>query len=149
MINKQMKIQILFLFCALLSFKGFGQSKVIWNFSYNSETKTIEIEATIAEGWHLYSQHVDNEIGPVPTSFVFKENKQVKFIGKVTEPTPIQKYDETFEAMLDFFEGKVVFSQRISPKGDATIEGVVTYMLCNDTMCLPPTDEKFTIQIKK
>jgi len=90
---------------------------------------------------------VDNEIGPVPTSFSFESDDKVKLIGKVTEPAPIQKYDENFEAMLDFFEGKVIFSQRISVKEPTVIKGVVTYMLCNDTMCLPPVDEEFTIEI--
>lgn len=142
-----MKIQAIILFILLFAYQGFSQSKIQWNFSYDSESKSMNMEATIADGWHLYSQHVDNEIGPVPTSFLFDENDQIKLIGKVNEPTPIQKYDETFEAMLDFFEGKVVFQQRLSPKESTTINGVVTYMLCNDTMCLPPTDEKFSIQI--
>lgn len=143
-----MKIQALLLFVLLIAYQGFSQTKIQWVYSYNEETKSLEMEATIADGWHLYSQHVDNEIGPVPTSFLFEENAEVKMIGKVNEPTPIQKYDETFEAMLDFFEGKVVFQQRLTPKESTTVNGVVTYMLCNDTMCLPPTDEKFSIQIK-
>lgn len=143
-----MKIQALLLFVLLIAYQGFSQTKIQWVYSYNEETKSLEMEATIADGWHLYSQHVDNEIGPVPTSFLFEENQEIKLIGKVNEPTPIQKYDETFEAMLDFFEGKVVFQQRLTPKESTTVNGVVTYMLCNDTMCLPPTDEKFSIQIK-
>lgn len=144
-----MRFQLTFLFLCFVSFLGFGQSKIQWTYTYNSVQKTIEIQAKIADGWHLYSQHVDNEIGPVPTSFLFEENKQVKLIGKVTEPTPIQKYDENFEAMLDFFEGQVVFSQRLTVKGNTTVKGTVTYMLCNDTMCLPPIDESFTIEITK
>jgi thiol:disulfide interchange protein DsbD len=121
----------------------------MWNFAYNQESKTVEIQATLADGWHLYSQDVDNEIGPVPTSFTFESNNDLKLIGKVTEPSPIQKYDENFEAMLDFFEGKVVFSQRVSVKESTELKGFVTYMVCNDTQCLPPTDENFTITITK
>lgn len=143
----QMRIQLLFFFLLIISSFGFSQTKIQWTYSYNSELKTIEIQAVIADGWHLYSQHVDNEIGPVPTSFSFENNDKIKLIGKVTEPAPIQKYDENFEAMLDFFEGKVVFNQRISVKEPTVLKGVVTYMLCNDTMCLPPVDEEFTIEI--
>lgn len=144
-----MRIPLIVLFFVLLSFFGISQSKIQWIYSYNSEEKTVDIQVNIADGWHLYSQHVDNEIGPVPTNFVFEENPHVKLIGKVTEPTPIQEYDENFEAMLDFFEGKVVFSQRVSVKSATTLKGVVTYMLCNDTMCLPPVDEQFSIEITK
>jgi len=147
MIKMQMRIQLLFFFLLFISSLGFSQTKIQWSYSYNQELKTIEIQAVIADGWHLYSQHVDNEIGPVPTSFTFENNDKVKLIGKVTEPAPIQKYDENFEAMLDFFEGKVIFSQRISVKEPTVLKGVVTYMLCNDTMCLPPVDEEFTIEI--
>ena len=125
----------------------FGQSKVAWSTTYNQETKAIEINAEISAGWHLYSQHVANDVGPVPTLFTFEENKDLKFVGKVNEPAPIQKYDETFEAMLDFFEEKVTFQQRVSVKKKTTVNGTVTFMVCNDTMCLPPTDVKFSIEI--
>jgi thiol:disulfide interchange protein DsbD len=126
---------------------SFGQSKIQWSYSYNKDQKAIEIQAVISDGWHLYSQHISNEIGPVPTSFLFNENAQIKLIGQVTEPLPIQKYDENFEAMLDFFEGKAIFSQRLSVKEATIVSGSVTYMVCNETMCLPPTEELFTITI--
>lgn len=139
--------KVLIIFLIFISTLSFGQSKIQWGYSYNKEQKAIEIEATIADGWHLYSQHINNEIGPVPTSFLFTENTQIKLIGQVTEPLPIQKYDENFEALLDFFEGKVVFIQRVVTKGNTTISGSVTYMLCNETMCLPPIEELFEIPI--
>lgn len=149
MFQKQMKVQLFLLFSVFLALSALGQSKIQWGYSYNESNNTIEIKAVIAEGWHLYSQHVANDIGPVPTSFVFDPSNEIKLIGKVTEPTPIQKYDENFEAMLDFFENEVVFTQRVAVKKDSSMSGTVTYMLCNDTMCLPPVDEKFTIEIKK
>lgn len=145
---KQMNSKLLIIFFIFFISIGFGQSKIQWSYSFNQEQKAVEIQATIADGWHLYSQHINNEIGPVPTSFLFTENSQIKLIGQVTEPLPIQKYDENFEAMLDFFEGKVIFSQRVSTKGYSTIKGSVTYMICNETMCLPPTEEFFSIEIK-
>ena len=51
--------------------------------------------------------------------------------------------------MLDFFEGKVLFTQRLSVKESTTVQGTLTYMLCNEVMCYPPVDEKFTITITK
>jgi thiol:disulfide interchange protein DsbD len=144
---KQMNNKLFTIFLTFVSTLNFGQAKIQWDYSYSKEKKAIEIQATLADGWHLYSQHISNEIGPVPTSFLFSENSQIKLIGQVTEPLPIQKYDENFEAMLDFFEGKVLFSQRITTKGSTTIKGSVTYMVCNETMCLPPTEELFSIPI--
>ncbi len=144
-----MKIQTILLILLLFTFNGFGQSKIQWESSYDSESESVFFTAKIADGWHLYSQHISNEIGPVPTSFYFENSASFKLIGEVTEPKPIQKYDETFEAMLDFFEGKVVFQQSIAAKKETIVSCSVTYMLCNDSMCLPPNEEKFTIYITK
>jgi thiol:disulfide interchange protein DsbD len=144
-----MRLSILFVLFTLLSFTGFSQKEISWNVTYNSENQTIEFTASIAKGWHLYSQHIDDGAGPVPTSFTFNELNGVKLKGKVEEPESIQKFDQTFEATLNFFEGKVTFIQQISKstKNASTIKGTITYMLCNDTMCLPPVDVPFTIEI--
>jgi thiol:disulfide interchange protein DsbD len=138
---------------ALILFSGFtlfAQSqKVKWDYSYDSENKVVHLKATLAEGWHLYSQHIANDIGPVPTTFTFDQNSSVKLVGKVDEPKPIQKYDENFEALLDYFEVEADFTQRVSFKSETTLSGTVTFMACNATMCLPPVDEKFTIELTK
>jgi len=148
MLNKKISLQLYIL--AVLSFfnTAFGQDKIHWEFKYDNSRKMLEMKAEIAEGWHLYSQHVANQIGPVPTQFTFEPVEGINLIGVVVEPTPIQKYDENFEAMLDFFEGKVVFTQRVSTEKSGELKGKVTYMVCNDTMCLPPTDQEFIITIK-
>ncbi len=128
---------------------SYAQEKIEWTYTFDKEKSAIELQAKLEEGWHLYSQHVQNDIGPVPTAFTWKENDQVKFIGRVIEPTPIQKYDETFEAMLDFFEGNVTFTQRVSVKKDTEVHGSITYMICNSTMCYPPVDKEFAIVLSK
>ena len=104
--------------------------------------------ASIAEGWHLYSQFISNDIGPIPTSFTFTENEFVSISGKVSEPKAIQEYDENFEATLDFFKEKVTFTQKALAKQTTVEEIIITYMVCNETMCLPPIDQKFTVEIK-
>lgn len=137
----------LVVFSLFISILAHAQQTIAWNFSYNKETKVLELSADLADGWHLYSQHIANDVGPVPTSFQFEENKAIKLIGKVNEPIPTQEYDENFEAMLDFFEDQVIFTQRISVKKDTTVKGFVTFMMCNKTMCLPPSDQHFSIEL--
>lgn len=136
------------LYFFLFTFLSFSQEKVTWTNTYNQKTKNIEMTASISEGWHLYSQFVSNEIGPIPTSFKFTENELISFSGKVTEPKPIQEYDENFEATLDFFKDKVMFTQKAVAKQTTVEEIIITYMVCNETMCLPPIDQKFTVEIK-
>lgn len=126
---------------------SFSQKKVEWSYNFNSSTKVIEMKAQMADGWHLYSQHVANDIGPVPTTFNFEPSSSCKLIGKVDEPKPIQEYDENFEALLDYFEGEVIFSQRVSLKKNTSLYGTVIYMACNATQCLPPVDERFIIEL--
>lgn len=140
--------QILFFVFLFFALNTFSQEKVSWTTNYNPKTKSVEITATIAEGWHLYSQYISNEIGPVPTAFKFTENPLVTLKGKVSEPKPIQEYDENFEATLDFFKEKATFLQEIVVKSSTQLEVIITYMVCNDVMCMPPVDQKFVIEIK-
>lgn len=140
--------RLLFLFTVLLFSKlSVAQDRVTWTFSYNKESGHFEAKAEIAEGWHLYSQHIDNELGPVPTSFTFEENADLKLVGKVREPESIKEYDENFEGELNFFKEEVVFTQKIKASKSTELKGSVMFMVCNDTMCLPPTDKEFTVRI--
>lgn len=141
--------KLLFLLPVLLfGFNLSAQERVKWDFKYDTSKKEVVITAVISDGWHLYSQHINNTIGPIPTSFTFEENPHVVYAGKVIEPTPIHEYDENFEADLDFFKSKVVFTRKVTKaKSGETIKGYVTFMVCNEVMCLPPVDYDFTIQI--
>ena len=135
---------ILSIFC---TFSLFGQDKVHWEFSYNEESSSLVMKADIEEGWHLYSQVIDNEIGPVPTQFEFAESENYILEGSTVEPEPIKEYDQNFEGDLSFFKSQVEFTQKIKNIDASSVDGVVTYMVCNDTMCMPPVDVEFTITI--
>lgn len=141
-----MKHAFILLF-TLLSYIGVAQEVVEWEFDYNADTEMLEMKATILPGWHLYSQELSNEIGPVPTSFTFEESEDVELIGKVKEPESEKAYDENFEGELNFFKDEVVFTQQVNAKDGVTVAGTVTFMVCNDRKCLPPTDLNFEITI--
>ncbi|NRA10349.1 MAG: hypothetical protein HRT57_00165 [Crocinitomicaceae bacterium] len=132
-----------------LSILSFGQEKVSWDFSFDKETSSISIDANIEEGWHLYSQNLENEFGPIPTNFEYITNESYKIVGTTVEPTPIKEYDENFEGDMHFFKDKVSFVQKVENISATSINGVVTYMVCNDVMCMPPVDLEFTVSIKE
>lgn len=142
------KSVILFFLFSLSQF-AFSQEKVTWSYHYDKSSEELVMEATIAEGWHLYSQNINEGIGPVPTSFEFKENPAVKIIGKTIEPESIREYDENFEGELNFFKKQVAFKQKMKIFSSTSVKGVVTYMICNETMCLPPKDVEFIVSINK
>lgn len=136
--------------CVLLSLSTsqlIAQEKVDWTYVYNPVSKTIEAKAVIAEGWHLYSQHIANEIGPIPTSFEFQDNPKVKFVGETVEPESIKEYDPNFESQINFFKDEVTFVQKVKFEEPTEVVGMVRYMVCNDERCMPPVDELFRISI--
>lgn len=140
---------ILIIFTFLVTFLSYGQNKVQWNFGYDSESSSLVMTANIEDGWHLYSQVIDNEIGPIPTEFEFVKNENYVLVGSTVEPEPIHEYDQNFEGDLSFFKTEAVFTQKIENVSASAIEGVVTFMVCNDEMCMPPVDIEFTITINE
>jgi len=143
-----MSVKVFCILLVLVPFSLMAQKPVHWTWNYEASTHEIQFKVELSEGWHVYSQHIKNDVGPVPTQFVFEKTSGIELIGEVTEPTPVQKYDENFEATLDFFEKEAVFTQKI--KGSSgEVKGTITYMVCNETMCLPPVDLPFLIALDK
>ena len=98
-------------------------------------------KATIEEGWHLYSQEVPED-GPIPTTFSFDtSNENFSLIGKTLEEKGHTVNDPVFEMKIKFFENSAIFKQRVKTTSDInTINGVVEFMVCDDTKCLAPTE---------
>ncbi len=136
-------------FLISLSFESYSQEKVLWSYHYDETNEELVLDAQIADGWHIYSQLINEGIGPIPTSFTYFENSDVKLIGKTIEPESIREYDENFEGELNFFKENATFKQKMKVSTSTSVKGVITYMTCNDTMCLPPKDVEFVITINK
>ena len=131
--------------------KGEDIPTVLWEFSLRkvSDETLLVMTAHIQNGWHIYSQFTP-EGGPIPTSFSFEENKGYTMEGKVKEPEPEKHYDPNFQLDVWYFSNKAEFTQKIKlkDKNISSVKGTVTYMVCNDQMCLPPVDVPFEIKLK-
>lgn len=139
-----------FLFLAVfISFASFSQEKVQWTFDFNQDSSYILLHAKMSEGWHVYSQFVAPDAGPVPTEFEFQNNPNVRLIGGVKEAVPVKIYDTNFGAEVLYFGGETVFKQKIELKKTTILKGNVVYMVCNDEICLPPTEKQFEIKLTK
>lgn len=143
-----MKFSIL-LFSLFLSTRLLAQSEITWTGSFDKANGKALIQAKFAEGWHVYSMHVDEMSGPVSTKIELLENPSVKMESPVVEPQPIESYDANFEATLQYFEKSVTFEQKLSVLEPTELKYLVTYMICNDVMCYPPVDEVVQIGILK
>ncbi len=121
---------------------------VTWEASYNEETSSIELEATIQKNWVIYSQHTPPD-GPIPLEIEFEKEEGVEFVGKIQElDEPIKELSKMFDMEVIKFKDSASFSQAIKLSSDsAVIKGSVTFMTCDNEKCLPPKTVPFEVKI--
>lgn len=104
--------------------------------------------ATIDHPWHLYSQHIDDINGPMPTEFLFDKKDGLELMGAVQEPDPITEYEEVFEMEVSYFSDSVTFRQAFKNTGGLqTLTGSVGFMTCDDTRCIFPDPVPFELSL--
>ncbi len=149
-----MKLKILLvLFCALFISSG-SHAQILTPVKWTSSCNKVEegvydiiLSAKIDKGWNIYSQNI-KQGGPVPSALHI--DTEVELIGKVQESS--SKIEEGFDAIFEMdlvkLKKDAKYVQRIRVKsGITTIKGYMSYMTCDDTKCLPPTDEDFSINL--
>lgn len=149
-----MKKGLLLFGSVMVTLLTFAQIKapVQWSFSskkIDGATYEVYLTAKIEEDWHIYSQSTP-EGGPVPTSISFSKNPLATPIGTIKEIGKLEKhFEQLFGVEVKQFSDKVEFVQRIAVKPGikTAITGTVTFMVCNDHECLPPTKREFTIAL--
>jgi hypothetical protein len=142
-----MKITLPFLFTICVFSNLFGQNEVTWKQSFDNQKSTLIVKAELKEGWHLYSQHIDEYAGPVATSFSFSESKDLIAVGRTLESESVLVYDANFESEVAYFNKKASFFQVFEVKNTTLLTTTITFMVCNDVMCLPPEDIELSMQI--
>jgi thiol:disulfide interchange protein DsbD len=154
-----MRIRIILLTIALFFYSVLQLSAEIlepvkWTYSINylpnNEAELI-ISAKIDKGWHLYSQVLSTDEGPVPTSFNYKKGEGYQLIGKVKEGKPITEKEPVFDNMeLSYFANSATFKQKIKINSDKDflVKGNLEFMVCNDKQCLPPDIVDFVFNVK-
>lgn len=106
------------------------------------------LQANIEQDWHLFSTN-QKPMGPLKTTFTFSKSSTYAVIGKVEEPAPITKFDETFKVYIMYFEKEVIFEQKLVLKSaDVLVKGKIEFMACNESQCLTPEQVEFSIPIK-
>ncbi|MNL13426.1 disulfide bond corrector protein DsbC [compost metagenome] len=132
-----------------------AQGPMKWAFStkkISEKVFDVHFTAAIDTGWFMYSQFNPKMGGPTPTTFKFMDNpdfiidkEKLKEDGVMEE-----KYDSAFSMELKYYRSKVDFVKRITLKEAAktSVSGTVTFMGCNEQMCLPPQEVEFKIELK-
>jgi len=148
-------ISKLFIFLFLIGSVSNAQihNPVTWDTSVekiNDSEFNLVITAEIETGWHLYSQKVP-EGGPIPTSIkISADDTKYQLIGSPQEGKGHEEYDNVFDMDIKYFEMKAVFKQKIRLLSDEKIavSGVLEFMVCDDTNCLPPTEVDLAFEVQ-
>lgn len=149
-INLKNYIHIAFLLLSSLS-QAQIYTPVKWQFSarkIKANEYEVLLTANIDKGWHLYTQFLSPDEGPIPTKFTFTPNAAISFQGKVREPKAHKEFDPNFGIELAWFEGNVTFKQTIKISGSTTLKGEVEFMVCDNEKCLPPDIIPFEIMLQ-
>ena len=146
------KLLILFGFILLSSNLVHAQMLEPVKWSYKTKitgpnTAELHFVASIDDGWHLYSQHLE-EGGPMPTEIKIDLISGIELVGTPSEPKPEEEFDDMFKMTVRFFNNSAIFIQKIKITGNkpVTIKGVLSFQACNDETCIPGESE-FTFNV--
>jgi len=85
----------------------------------------------------------------MPTTIMFDRNTSYKLVGKTTESGEMKKsYDSTFMMDVTWYEGHVVFSQRVKVKAKTKVTGRISYSVCSEETCIPG-EVRFNLDVGK
>ena len=109
----------------------------------------IIISSEIEDGWHLYSQYLKSNEGPLSTFIQFDIGSTNSLIDSTTEEGVVTHFDPVWEMDISYFENKAKFIQTIavSDTTQTLIKGNVNFMVCDEKECLPPDDYNFEINL--
>ena len=137
-----MKKLILSLFVMLLSlqvsaqFGGYDPVSMEETFIVKGSEGTIEFDALIENGYHLYSTDIPAG-GPTATTVKFHVVEGAEIVGPlVAGEGAVEKYDDLFEMVVSYFDNEALFTQKVKLLGGAyRIEGTVNYQSCGSGAC--------------
>lgn len=145
---------LLILFLSAFSLKAQIYNPVSWSTEVVQTADgefDLLMNAKIDKGWHLYSQSLPSDDGPIATEFTFPKNASYTLVGKVKEPEPVTEYDPNFDMDLNYFKKEVTFIQKLkySKSVPLSITAEVYFMVCDEEKCLPPeyVDLEFNIDV--
>jgi thiol:disulfide interchange protein len=127
-----------------------GLNPVSWQFTSKKVSETeydLVFNATIAKGWHIYSQFIKDG-GPNPTLI---EVKNAAKSGKASEASSHKSdhFDKQFEMQLVDFEQDATFTQRVQVKDlNTPVQATIEVQACDAGKCLPPDPVEVVFDLK-
>ena len=143
---------LLAIFCITnISISAQIEDPISWNINLYETAVEGQVEviynASLDPCWHIYSQFLDSDDGPIATAFYNEENETIE---GVIECEPYMSYDPNFMMDLKYFKEEVYWSSLVNLSDLAstdTLKGSLLYMVCDATKCLPPTDVYYALPL--
>ena len=143
---------VLILCCFSLLINGQIEEPVKWSFSHEQVSDTeynLIYTANVDKRWYVYSQFTADD-GPVPTEITY-ETEGFELIGKGEESGDKKEgMDKIFQVNVIKYKGGTdfVIKQKIKVAGkSAQVAGFLTFMACDNSHCLAPTDVDFSFNL--
>lgn len=122
--------------------------KIQWKTSIEKTEKQNEFRitatASLQPGWHVFGQKPGDDF-LIPFNFTLK-NKDVKIV-QIDELGILKTENMEGVGTIHYYEKEVSFVATIRTI-QSEINGAIEFQVCNEKMCLPPTEEIFTLNIK-
>ena len=100
--------------------------------------------------WHIYAFKPGGDGSLIPPVITFSKNSNITLTGNVKEKGKlISEKLEGIDGIVNMYKGSVDYVQSATITANTIVKGTYSYQICNDEMCLPPTNPKpFKIDIK-
>lgn len=148
-----MNLKTWYLLAFMFLFQGMNaQIKDPVKFKYSINTLSDNeyeavLTATIDKNWKVYSKDLPPDSG-VPTQMTLSSTAGLQTIGGVVEVgKKHDEFSEAFGVQIVYFVDRVLFKQRFKLKNNAapaTVTAEITYMTCDDRICLAPNTLEFS-----
>lgn len=148
-----MNLKTWYLLALMFLFQGMNaQIKDPVKFKYSINTLSDNeyeavLTATIDKNWKVYSKDLPPDSG-VPTQMTLSSKEGLQTIGGVVEVgKKHDEFSEAFGVQIVYFVDRVLFKQRFKLKNNAapaTVTAEITYMTCDDRICLAPNTLEFS-----
>ena len=149
----KIKASILLLLLCAATMQAQVYEPVDWKFSVEETSDTeadLVFSATIEEGWHVYATELPSDMGPIPTSVTLDESTDFEIISSPKGGKYKTEYDPNFDMDLNYYDNRAEFRMPIKriARDEFIVSGYLTFMVCNDEMCLPPDDVDISLAVK-
>lgn len=105
--------------------------------------KELVVKIKLHPGFHIYAD-VSKKDPFIATRFKWELPEGMTLDGAMKLP-PVKKLDG---GLTTVYEGECVFRQRLLGEGEGKVRCTVSYQCCDNTICLPPTQNVLEFDVK-